>query len=45
MASDLQLKGSMQQGLNFIFLKIYLHEEFAYNYHVKKQIVINNIIN
>ncbi len=35
----------MQKGHNWIFLKIYLHGDFTYSDHDKKQILINNIIN
>ncbi len=34
------LKGSMQEGHNFIFLIIYIHRDFTYNDHVNKQILI-----
>ncbi len=30
---------------DFIFLKIYIHGDFTYSEHVKKQILINSIIN
>ncbi len=35
----------MQQGHNFIFLKIYIHGDFTYDNHVMKDMLINNIIN
>ncbi len=41
----MQLKDSMQPGHNFILLKIYIHGDFTYSDHVKKQILINKIIN
>ncbi len=35
----------MQQGHNFIFLKIYIHGDFTDSDHVKKQFLVNNINN
>ncbi len=35
----------MQQGHNFIFLKFYGRGDFIDSDHIKKQILINNIIN
>ncbi len=35
----------MQQGQNFIFLKIYIHGDFTYSDRAKKQSLINNITN
>ncbi len=40
----IQLKGSMQQRHNFIFLKIYSGGDFTDSDHVTNQILINNII-
>ncbi len=35
----------MQQGHNFIFMKIYIRGDFTDSDHTKKQILINNVIN
>ncbi len=32
-----QLKGSMQQGHNFIFLKVYIRGDVTYSDHIKSK--------
>ncbi len=41
--SSVHIKGAMQQGHNFIFLKFYIHVDFIYSDHVKKQLSIKDI--
>ncbi len=33
----------MQEGHNFIFLKIYIHGDISYSDHIKKTILLNII--